>query len=100
MLTAVRSWLLRCTAEESLSRSYSSGPGTTVDDPFLGSGQCGGASAAHGRQVPNLEGQGVTPLFVSEIKAILGVCEQRRNGTRWTIGMRSACARANRSACP
>ena len=37
--------------------------------------------------VPKLEEEEVTPLFVSEVKAILKVCEHRRNGTRWTIGM-------------
>ncbi|MEU4214015.1 tyrosine-type recombinase/integrase [Actinoplanes sp. NPDC026623] len=36
---------------------------------------------------PKLVEEEVTPLFVEEVKAILGVCEHRRNGTRWSIGL-------------
>lgn len=36
---------------------------------------------------PTLGGDEVTPLYVDEVKSILRVCEGRRNGTRWTIGL-------------
>ncbi|UWP80533.1 site-specific integrase [Dactylosporangium fulvum] len=36
---------------------------------------------------PKLVSEEVTPLLVSEVKAILDVCERRRNGTRWSIAM-------------
>lgn len=36
---------------------------------------------------PKLDEEEVTPLFVSEVKAILEVCKHRRNGTRWSIGL-------------
>lgn len=36
---------------------------------------------------PKLVEEEVTPLFVAEVKEILRVCEQRRNGTRWSIGL-------------
>lgn len=36
---------------------------------------------------PKLEEVEVTPLLVQEVKAILRICEHRRNGTRWSIGL-------------
>jgi integrase len=29
----------------------------------------------------------ITPLFVDEVRRILAVCQGRRNGTRWSVGM-------------
>lgn len=36
---------------------------------------------------PRLNEDEVTPLHVDEVRRILAVCEERRNGTRWTIGL-------------
>lgn len=36
---------------------------------------------------PRVEDDEVTPLFVNEVKRILAVCDRRRNGTRWSVGM-------------
>jgi integrase len=36
---------------------------------------------------PRLEEPEITPLYVEEVKRIMAVCDGRRNGTRWTVGL-------------